>query len=168
MLLDVGVRVSDGSTVVGDDVGDLVLAHSLSLDGAELEGSFLGIDLVSLVATLSIEQDSEVLTSLLEGDDVHNAKRETGVSSDFVVNLDQAFLVSDNLDGLLTGEGVSQSVSEEDGKGNAFSSLVGTSTASGSVNTTELVQHPVGGSSHSLLMLLGTSCLRSHRQITTI
>lgn len=32
LSLDVGVRVSDGSAVVGDDVGDLVHAHSLSLD----------------------------------------------------------------------------------------------------------------------------------------
>lgn len=153
------MRVSDGSAVVGDDVGDLVLAHRLSLDRAELEGSLLSVDLVSLVATLGIEQDSEVLASLLDGDDVHNAKRETRVSSDFVVNLDQSFLISDDLHGLLTAESVAQSVSEEDGKGDAFSSLVGASTGSGSVNTTELVQHPVGGSSHSLLMLLGTSCL---------
>jgi hypothetical protein len=36
---------------------------------------------------------------------------------------------------------------------------VGTSTTSGGVNAAKLVQHPVGGSCHSLLMLLGSSGL---------
>lgn len=153
------MRVSDGSTVVGDDVGDLVLAHCLPLDGAELEGSLLSIDLVSLVAALGVVEDSEVLSSLLNAYNVHNTEGETRVSSDFVVNLDQSFLILNDLHGLLSGKGISQSVSEEDGEGNAFSPLVGASCGSGCVNSTELVEHPVGGSCHSLLVLLGSSRL---------
>jgi hypothetical protein len=38
---------------------------------------------------------------------------------------------------------------------------VGASRGSSSVNTTELVKHPVGGSCHSLLMLLGSSRLHT-------
>ena len=168
MFLDVGVGVSDGSAVVSDNVGDLVLTHGLSLDGAELEGSFLSIDLMSLVATLGIEEDSEVLSSLGNADNVHDAEWEAGISSDFVVNLDQTFLILNDLHGLLSGESVVQSVSEQDGQGNAFSSLVGTSGWSGCVNSTELVQHPVGGSCHSLLMLLGSSCLSTNHRSTPI
>ena len=160
------MRVSDGSAVVGDNVGDLVLTHSLSLDGAELERGLLGVNLVSLVATLGVVEDSEVLSGLLNGNNVHDAEGESGVSSDFVVNLDQSFLILNDLYGLLTAEGVPESVSEEHTEGNAFSSLVGTSASSGGVDTAEFVQHPVGGSCHSLLMLLGSSGLQANRQTT--
>ena len=153
------MRVSDGSAVVGDNVGNLVLAHGPALDGAELECCLLGVDLVSLEATFSVVEDSEVLSGLLNANNVHDAERESGVSSDFVVNLDQSFLILNDLHSLLTAESVLQSVSEEHSEGDAFSSLVGTSANSGGVDTAELVQHPVGGSCHSLLMLLGSSGL---------
>ncbi len=126
MLLDVGVRIPDGSPVVSDNIRDLVLAHCLSLDGAELEAGLLSIDLVSLVATLGIEEDSEVLTSLGNANDVHDAEGEAGISSDFVVNLDQTFLIPNDLNGLLTSESVVESVSEENSQRDAFSSFVGT------------------------------------------
>ena len=159
------MRVSDGSAVVGDDVGDLVFAHGLPLDGGELEGGLLSVDLVSLVATLGVVEDSEVLTGLLNANNVHNAEGESGVSSDFVVNLDQSFLILNDLHGLLTAESVPQSVSEENSEGDALSSLVGTSTTSGGVNAAKLVQHPVGGSCHSLLMLLGSSGLEKAKTV---
>jgi len=155
------VRESDGSAVVGDDVGDLVFAHGLPLDGGELERGLLSVDLVSLVATLGVVEDSEVLTGLLNANNVHNAEGESGVSSDFVVNLDQSFLILNDLNGLLTAESVLQSVFKENVEGNAFSSLVGTSRGSGGVDTAELIEHPVGGSCHSLLMFLRSSCLHS-------
>lgn len=127
MLLDVGVGVPDCSAVVSDDVGDLVLAHGLSLDGAELEAGLLGVDLVSLVATLGVEEDSEVLSGLGNADHVHDAEGEAGISPDFVVNLDQTFLIPNDLNGLLSAEGVVESVFKEDVQGDAFSPLVGTS-----------------------------------------
>lgn len=163
LLLDVGMRVSDGSAVVSDDVGDLVLAHSLTLDGAELEGGLLSVNLVSLVATLGVVENSEVLTGLGNAHDVHDAEGEAGISPDFVVNLDQAFLILNDLHSLLATESVVESVSQKDGQRNALAALVGASRGSSSVNTTELVQHPVGGSCHSLLVLLGSS--RLHSQI---
>jgi len=126
LLLDVGVRIPDGSAVVSDNIGDLVLAHCLSLDGAELEAGLLSVDLVSLVATLGIEEDSEVLSSLGNANDVHDAEGEAGISSDFVVNLDQTFLIPNDLNGLLTSESVVESVSEENSQRDAFSSFVGT------------------------------------------
>ena len=126
MLLDVGVRIPDGSAVVSDNIGNLVLAHRLTLDGAELESGLLSVDLVSLVATLGIEEDSEVLFSLGNANDVHDAEGEAGISSDFVVNLDQTFLIPNDLNGLLTSESVVESVSEENSQRDAFSSFVGT------------------------------------------
>jgi hypothetical protein len=115
--------------------------------------------LVSLIATLGVVEDSEELAGLLNANNVHNAEGETWVSSDFVVNLDQSFLILNDLHGLLAGECVVESVSEKDAQGDALAASVGAGRWSGSVDTTELVQHPVGGSCHSLLMLLGSSRL---------
>ena len=159
MFLDIGVGISESSTVMGNDVGHLVGSHGLSSDTAELELSFLGINLVSLESTFCVVEDSEELASLFNGDDVHDAERESGFSSDLAIDLDEAFLVPNNLDRLLASESVSQSVPEENGERNALSSFVGAGASSGSVNSSKFVQHPVGRSGHSLLMLLGSSCL---------
>lgn len=131
--------VADGPAVVGDDVGDLVLAHGLPLDRAELELRLLSVDLVSLEATLGVVQNAEVLTSLLNGDNVHDAEGEAGISPDFVVNLDESFLISNDLDGLLAGEGVVKAVPEEDGQGDALAALVGAGRDAGRVDAAEFV-----------------------------
>lgn len=81
---------------------------------------------MSLVATLGIVEDSEVLASLLNANNVHNTERESGISSDFVVNLDKTFLILNDLHGFLTRQGILQSVSKENAEGDAFSALVGT------------------------------------------
>ncbi len=161
MFLDIGVRISECSAVVGNDIGHLVGSHSLSSDTAELELGFLGINLVSLKSALHVVKDSEELSSSFNGDHIHDAERESGLSSDLTVNLDQAFLVFNNFHSLLASESVSQSVSEENVQGNAFSSLVGAGGGSGCVYTAEFVQHPVRRSGDSLLMLLGSSCLNT-------
>lgn len=161
MLFDIGVRISESSAVVGNNVGNLVGTHSLSSDTAELELGFFGVDLVSLKSTFHVVKDSEELASSFNGDDVHDSKRESGFSSDLAINLDQTFLVFNNLHCLLTGESVSQSVSEENGQGDALSSLVGSGGGSCGVNSSEFVQHPVGRSSDSLLVLLRSSCLNT-------
>lgn len=114
MLLDIWVGESDGSAIVGNDVGDLVSTHGLSDDLAELEGSFLFVNFVSLVSSLNIVEETEVLAGLLDGNDVHNTKWESGISSDFVVNLDQSFLVLNDFNDLLSGKSVLQSVSQKD------------------------------------------------------
>lgn len=135
MLLDIGVRISNSSTVVGHNVGNLVGSHSLSFDTAELELSFLGIDLVSLESTFHVVKDSEELASSLNGDNVHDAEGESGFSSDLAVDLDQTFLVFNDLHCLLTGESISQSISKEHRERDAFLSLMGSSGGSGGVNS---------------------------------
>jgi hypothetical protein len=102
---------------VGDDVGDLVLANLLLGDFAELETSLLSIDGVGLETTLDVVKDAEVLTSLLNGNDVHEAEGEPVVFSFSVVNFDIGALVLADLDALLAGEGVLESVLEKNRKG---------------------------------------------------
>jgi len=103
VLLDVGVRVTDGAAVVGHDVRNLVLAEGLALDLAELEGSFLRLNAVGLESSFSVVDDAEVFAGLGDGNNVHEAKGETVVSPDFVVNLDIGISVLADLNALLAG-----------------------------------------------------------------
>lgn len=124
MLSDVGVRVSDSPGIVGDDVGDLVGSDSLGLDLAELEGGLLGVDLVGLISSFHVVENSEMLSSLLNSHDIHDSEWVSGVLSHLAIDLDVSILILDNLDDFLSGEGVPESVLEENTKGNRFSCLV--------------------------------------------
>jgi hypothetical protein len=65
ILLNIWVRISNGSSIMSNDVWNLVGSHSLSFDLAKFELGFLGIDLVSLVSSFDIVKNTEVLASLL-------------------------------------------------------------------------------------------------------
>ena len=151
--------VADSSAVVGHNIRNFVFALHLSLDLAQFEAGFLGVDADGLEASLDVVKDAEVLTSLGEGDDVHAAEREFGVATDLTVNLNIAGLVLADFDSLLAGEGVSQSVAEQDREGNALSQLVGALRGARRVHTLQFVQTPVGRCEHALHMLLWSSCL---------
>lgn len=150
--LDGGIGVPDGSAVVGDKVGDSLLAELDTLDLAELVGSLLVGDSVDGESTLDVVDKSEVLAGLLELDHVHEASGEGGVGSHLAVDLDKS-LHQDGVD-LSTVESVLETVSQEDDQGQRLPELVGTGRRSGSVGAGQLVQHPVGGSCESLEMLL--------------
>lgn len=68
--LDERVRVSDGSSVVGDEVRDTLLAELVGLDLQELVRSLFRGDSVDGESTLDVVQQSEVFTGSLDGDDV--------------------------------------------------------------------------------------------------
>ena len=158
VLLDVWVGVADSSAVVGHNIRNFVFANHLSLDLAKLEFSFFGVNLDGLEASLDVVKDSEVLTSLGECNNIHAAEGESGVATDFVVNLDVARLVSADFDALLAGEGVLKSVAEQDRHWDALSQLVGSGGRARRVHTSKFVQAPVGWCPHALHMLLWSSC----------
>ena len=112
---------------MSDNIRNSVLSHGLSLDCTELELSLLGIDLVCLESALHIVEDSEVLFGFLNSDYIHDAEWESGVSSNLAVDLDESFLVSGDLDGLLSAQCIAQSISEKNSERKTFPSLVGTS-----------------------------------------
>lgn len=68
--LDGRVGVSDGSSVVGNEVGDTLGAELVLSDLEELEGGFLGGDSVDGESTLDVVEESEVLARLFDRDDV--------------------------------------------------------------------------------------------------
>jgi hypothetical protein len=99
--LDIWMRESDGSTVVGDDVWNLRLADLLLGDLAEFEFSLLGVHSVWLESSLNVIEDSEMLVGLLDADNIHGSEWESWVSSDLAINLDITFLILDDLGGFL-------------------------------------------------------------------
>ena len=75
---------------------------------AELVGSLRGSDPVDGETSLDVVDDPEVLSSLLDLDDIHEAGGELGVGPGLAINLDQT-LLHDGLH-LLHGDSILQTV----------------------------------------------------------
>jgi len=160
VLLNVRVGEADSTAVVCNDVWHLILTDVLTDDLAKLEASFSILNTVGLEATLKIVQDAEVLTSLVDGDDVLEAEGELVVTAALAIDEDVGFAGFADLETLLLGEGVVETLTEEAGDWDALAEFVGTGAGTGGVNTTELVKAPVGGGEHALQVLFGTSGLQ--------
>mgnify|MGYP007046642641 FL=1 len=152
---DQWVRVSDGSTVVGDGVRNTSLTQGDLSDLTQLVRGLLGGDSVHSESTLDVVDQSEVLVGGLQGDHVHEASREGRVGSDLTVDLD-VLLHQDSLD-LSAVQSVLQSVSQENDQRQRLSQLVGTGRWSWGVGAGQFVQHPVRWSCQSLKVLLWSS-----------
>jgi len=108
--LDDGVGVADGPAVSGVEIGDGVGAGLDLPDLAELVLGLLRSDPVNSEPSLHVVDDTEVLSGLLNLDNIHEASRELRISAGLSVNLDQP-LLEDGLD-LLGVEGILQTVPE--------------------------------------------------------
>lgn len=152
------------SRIVRNQEGDSALAKLDTLDLAELVFGLLGSDAVDGEAALGVVDETEVLASLLDGDDVHEAGGVGDVGADLAVDLDEA-LHHDGL-GLTAVEGVLQPVADEDDEGHAVAELVGTGRRLGGIGSGQLVQEPVRGRAEALLVLLTGRAVKSvHVQI---
>jgi hypothetical protein len=139
---------------VRDQEWDAALAELYPLDLAQLVGSLLLLDAVDSVSALGIVDEAEVLASLLEGNDVHEAGGVGDIGADLAVNLDEAL----HKDGpcLAEVQGILEAVADEDNEGKALSLLVRTGGGLGGVGTRKLVEKPVGRGAQALLVLLTT------------
>lgn len=152
---NVGVGEADGATIVSDNVGDggsLSVRERVATNGGllssassdntqQLDVGFLVLNTVQDKATLGIVQQAELLVSLLNGDNVLETSGVIHISSDLAVNLDQT--THDNSQDFTTSQGVFQAVAEDEGQGQAFTQLVGTSGRARSKDTAQLIEHPV-------------------------
>ena len=154
---DRGVGVADGAGVVGGDEGDALAADLDLLDAAELELGLISVDRVDAETALDVIEKTEVLASLVDGNDIHEASGEVGVGADLAVDLDET--LHHDVGDLTAGERVFQTVAEEEHEREALTELVGASGCAGGVGATELIEHPVLGCCKSLKMMLGTTCL---------
>ena len=123
-----------------------------ALDLAQLVLGLLVLDAVDGEAALGVVDEAEVLASLLDGDDVHEAGGVGDVGADLAVNLDEA-LHHDGL-GLAVVERILEAVADEDDEGHALAELVGTGRRAGGIDTRQLVEKPVRGRAEALLVLL--------------
>lgn len=150
--LDGGVRVTDGAGIVGDEVRNTLGTELDTADLAEFIASLLLRDTMDGEATFGVVNETEVLASLLNGDDIHETSREGGVSADLAVDLDEP-LHDDGL-GLATVQRILEPVADEDNEGHALAGLVGTGARLGGIFAGKLVEQPVGGRCKALEMFL--------------
>ena len=148
--MNVWVRESNGSSIVSNDMWNLRFTDFLLSDLAELEFSFFSVNSVRLESSLNVIEDSEVLIGLFDGDNVQRSEWESRISSDLTIDLDQTFLVLDNLGGFHVRHSVLQSLLEKDVKWDALSSLMWTSRWLGSVNSLKFTKVPLLWSINSL------------------
>jgi hypothetical protein len=127
-----------------------------ALDLAQLVLGLLVLDAVDGETALGVVDEAEVLASLLDGDDVHEAGGVGDVGADLAVNLDQA-LHHDGL-GLAVVEGVLEAVAHEDDQRHAVTQLVRTGRRPRGVDARQLVEKPVRGRAEALLVLLTVGC----------
>lgn len=127
-----------------NQVWDTTLAQLYSLNLSELVLGLLFSDTVNGETTLGVVDETEVLASLLDTNNVHVTGGVGLVGSDLAVDLDEA-LHDDGL-GLAAVEGVLESVADEDDQGHAVAEFVRTGRWAGSVGSGQLVQEPVRGS----------------------
>lgn len=149
---------------------DAALAQLYSLDLAQLVLCLLFSDAVDGETALGVVDETEVLASLLDGDDVHVAGWVGRIGADLAIDLDQA--LHDNRLGLAAIEGVLQTIGEdmsvwmllmddlyvlagwrvledgipvanEDDQRHAVAQLVRTWRGLGRIATAELVEQPV-------------------------
>ena len=106
ILLDVGMREADGSAIMSHDVGNLVLAEGLALNLTKFEACFFGINTNRHEAALDVIEQTEVLASLDNVNDIHETKWVLVVSSGLSVHLDVSLLIIADLFYLLAGKSV--------------------------------------------------------------
>ena len=95
-----------------DQEWDSALAQLHSLDFAQLVFGLLCLDSVNGEAALGVVDQTEVLASLLDADDIHETSWVGGISSDLAIDLDQA--LHDNGLDFASIECVLETVTDED------------------------------------------------------
>lgn len=154
------------SRIVRDQEWDSTAAKLNALDLTELVLGLLGLDAVDGEAALGVVDETEVLASLVDGDDVHEAGGVGHVGADLAVDLDEA--LHEDGAGLAEVEGVLEAVAEEDNQRQAVAKLVRTGRGAGSVGSGQLVQEPVRRRAKALLVLLAVRALSEYLFVSRV
>jgi len=67
---NMGVRITDGASVMGDDVGNPTVANSDTADFQEFVGSLLRCNAVDGETALNVVEETEVLSGFFDRDDI--------------------------------------------------------------------------------------------------
>lgn len=95
-LVDFGMRESNGSCVVGNNVWDFVWSNSFFADLEQLEFGFNFFYFNESESSFNIEKNSVMFVSFWDRKSIHDANWELDWSSYFIINLYADFLILDN------------------------------------------------------------------------
>jgi hypothetical protein len=163
------ISEADGAAVMGDDIWDRSQLSSVKwiradrslvrlvqlLDTAELVACLLWGDAVEDKATLDIIEETKLLRSLWECDNILKSSWIVDIRSDGTINLDR--LAHHNLEDLTASQRIAKTVAEDQREWQALTKLVWTSRWTRSPGATELVKHPMLWRIQALHMLLWTT-----------
>ena len=107
------------------------------------------------VTSFCVEEKAEAISGLLQLQDIHESSRVIVVSADLAVDLHASFHA--DLHALLVGQGVFQTVAEDDRHREALPHLVWTRGGLGGPNTPHLAQIPMLGGIEAFEVLLGSA-----------
>ena len=88
-----GMRESDSSSVVGDNVLDFVQSNSSPCNLEELEFSFSFFNFDEGESTLDVIENSVVFTGFDHSEDIHDSDWELSISSEFIIDLKSSFFI---------------------------------------------------------------------------
>ena len=150
--LDIRVGESHSAAIVSDSSWDLV-GSDVDLDNAtKFVIRFFTFDSVKNEASLGVEEETEAISRLFQFDDIHKASRVVVIRSDFAVNLD-ATLHAD-LHALLVGQGVLETITQDNCDWQAFAHSVWTSGRLGGPNSPHFAEIPMLGGIEAFQVLL--------------
>jgi len=135
--------------------GDLVAGNEGLDNLTKLVFLLLVVDPVKDETSLGIEQNTKHVPALLQLQNVHESCGIPRVGTDASVDLDATLHA--NLLTLLVGEGVFETVAEDDGDGEAFALFVGTGGGFGGPDSSHFSEVPVFGGVDTLEVLLGSA-----------
>ena len=160
--LDFRVGIAKSPAIVGHGHGNLLGGDVNLLDATQLVLGLVLLDFMQDEPSLGIVEQTEEIAGLLEGDDVHETRGVVVVSSHLAVDLDATLHA--NLLAFLPGQGVLETLAQDDGDGEALALLVGSGGGLGRPDAAHLAEIPVSGRIEALEVLLRSA---SHGLIVT-
>lgn len=113
VLADVWVWESNSSSIMSNNKWNFGFSNELIDNFAKFESSLLSFDSVRLESSFNIIKNSKMLICLFNWDNVHNAERESWVSSNFSINFDKSLFIFHNFSCFLSIESILESLLEE-------------------------------------------------------
>lgn len=111
-FIDVWMWESDGSSIMCNNVWNLVWSDGFSNNFAEFEVSLFCIDFDQGKSTFFIIQKSVIFTSFNNGQDIHDTDWEFRISSNFIIDSESCLFVLGDNGNLLPISCVSETISE--------------------------------------------------------
>jgi len=153
--LDVGVRVSEGASVMRDCAWDFVGTDVDLVDSAKLVLCFLSVESDQDISSLDVVKETETIVGLGHLNNIHETGRVVGVGANLSVDLDATFHT--DLLAFLSGQSILKTFTENNADWQALTKLVRSLGGSGGPDSSHFANVPVLRRMEALQMLLRSS-----------